>query len=93
MYRWYSIQDYNINLCTKNSNVHELLLHHDYYLHTAFDNLNKSYVDDIVAYISGFIVIKIAKIISCDTCKEQLYSNVYHQCIQITSLKKSWDIH
>jgi len=43
-----SIQDYNINSCTENSNVHE---DHDYYLHAAFDNLNKNYIDDIVMQV------------------------------------------
>jgi len=43
-----SIQDYNINSCTENSNVHEV---HDYYLHAAFDNLNKNYIDDIVMQV------------------------------------------
>jgi len=69
-------------LCTENSNVHE---DHDYYLHAAFDNLNKNYIDDIVAmYIAEFIVFKIAKVISCDIC--QLYGNV---SFQSTNLKKS----
>jgi len=75
-----SIEDYNNNSCTENSNVHE---DHDYYLHAAFDNLNKNYIDDIVAHIAGFIVFKIAKIISCDICKHQLYSNVCHSKLQV----------
>jgi len=75
-----SIQNDNVNLCTENSNVHE---DHDYYLHASFDNLNKNYIDDIVAYIAGFIVLKIAKVISCDICKQQLYGNVCHSKLQV----------
>lgn len=69
-----------IGSCTENSNVHH---DHDYYLHKAFDNLNKSYIDDIVAYIAGFIVFKILKKISCDICKHQLYSNMCYSKLQI----------
>lgn len=75
-----SIQDYNIDPCTEYSNVHD---DHDYFLHRTFENLNRSYIDDIVAYIAGLIVSKIFKIISCNICEQQLYSNVCHSKLQI----------
>jgi len=75
-----SIQNYNINSCTDNSNIHK---DHDYYLHAVFDNLNKNYIDDIVAYIAAFIVFKIANvIISCDIRKQQIIRQC-HSKLQI----------
>jgi len=56
--------------------------------YAVFDNLNKNYIDDIVAYVAAIIVIKIAKvIISCDICKQQIIRQ--RMSFQITNLKKS----
>lgn len=73
-------KDYDISLNAEDSNVNH---DHDYYLHTAFNNLNKSYIDDIIAYIAGFIAYKILRKLSCDICKQQLYSNVCHSKLQV----------
>lgn len=48
---------------------------HGYYMHVFFEVINKDYIEDVLGYIAGFIVRKISKNVSCNTCLMLLYSD------------------